>query len=302
MEKTYYSNGKLLITGEYTVLDGAQAFALPTIFGQYLHISKGSDKILKWQSYTVESNCWLNVDIDFNTIIYNDQLYSTEVNTLIGILHSAYKKNPAVLDNAEGYKIQTELTFPREWGLGSSSTLINNIAQWFGIDAYALLWESFGGSGYDIACAQNDFPILYTIENGKPTTKKVTFNPDFTDKIYFVYLNKKQNSRSAIEAYRNKQKEISAVIEAINQCTQKALNAENVTEFTSALEKHENIMASILEITPVKKQLFPDFKGTIKSLGAWGGDFVLAISETNPLPYFSEKGFKTILPYKEMIK
>ena len=32
--QTFYSNGKLLITGEYVVLDGAKALALPTKFGQ----------------------------------------------------------------------------------------------------------------------------------------------------------------------------------------------------------------------------------------------------------------------------
>ena len=34
--QTFYSNGKLLITGEYVVLDGAKALALPTKFGQSL--------------------------------------------------------------------------------------------------------------------------------------------------------------------------------------------------------------------------------------------------------------------------
>ena len=38
MEKTFYSNGKLLITGEYLVLDGAKALALPTKYGQYLTV------------------------------------------------------------------------------------------------------------------------------------------------------------------------------------------------------------------------------------------------------------------------
>ena len=36
MKKTFYSNGKLLITGEYVVLDGAKALALPTKYGQNL--------------------------------------------------------------------------------------------------------------------------------------------------------------------------------------------------------------------------------------------------------------------------
>jgi len=51
----------------------------------------------------------------------------------------------------------------------------------------------------------------------------------------------------------------------------------------------------------VKEALFPDFKGVIKSLGAWGGDFVLAISRENPTGYFRERGYETVLPFSEMI-
>jgi hypothetical protein len=51
----------------------------------------------------------------------------------------------------------------------------------------------------------------------------------------------------------------------------------------------------------VKEALFPDFKGIIKSLGAWGGDFVLVISKENPNEYFIAKGYETIIPYDQMI-
>jgi hypothetical protein len=51
----------------------------------------------------------------------------------------------------------------------------------------------------------------------------------------------------------------------------------------------------------VKEALFPDFKGVLKSLGAWGGDFILAISKENPKDYFASKGYETIIPYSEMI-
>ena len=36
----FYSHGKLLITGEYLVLDGAKALAVPTVFGQDLSVKK----------------------------------------------------------------------------------------------------------------------------------------------------------------------------------------------------------------------------------------------------------------------
>ena len=60
-------------------------------------------------------------------------------------------------------------------------------------------------------------------------------------------------------------------------------------------------MSNILEMKTVKESLFTDFNGVIKSLGAWGGDFVLAISKENPVDYFKKKGFKTIVSYKDMI-
>ena len=40
LEQNFYSNGKLLLTAEYLVLDGAKALALPTKFGQDLEVKK----------------------------------------------------------------------------------------------------------------------------------------------------------------------------------------------------------------------------------------------------------------------
>ena len=60
-------------------------------------------------------------------------------------------------------------------------------------------------------------------------------------------------------------------------------------------------MSIILETQTIKESLFPDFNGVIKSLGAWGGDFVMAIATENPSDYFILKGYQTIIPYDEMI-
>jgi hypothetical protein len=54
-------------------------------------------------------------------------------------------------------------------------------------------------------------------------------------------------------------------------------------------------------LSTVKETLFHDFEGVVKSLGAWGGDFVLAISKENPTDYFKAKGFEVVIPYSEMI-
>jgi mevalonate kinase len=303
MKKTFYSNGKLLITGEYLVLNGAKAFALPTKFGQSLNIEETTNQTINWKSYDQDGSVWFEDEILFSEI-KNGPTAETESrkNTLIRILHHSYKLNPEFLNTDTGYTISTELSFPRKWGLGTSSTLINNIAQWLNIDAFELLNKSFGGSGYDIACAQNNGPILYYLEQGKPKIERVTFNPDFTYHIYFVYLNKKQSSKAAIANYKAlRTHNLEKIIAKNDIITFDILEAKTIEAFTAAIQKHEAEMSVILETNTVKETLFPDFNGTLKSLGAWGGDFIMAISEEDPSDYFALKGYQILLPYKEMI-
>jgi mevalonate kinase len=303
MKKTFYSNGKLLITGEYLVLDGAKAFALPTKMGQNLIIEEGSNKEIIWKSYDFDESIWFEDTLLFSDISKKVNPENESVkNTLTTILHEAFKLNPDFILNSDGYTITTELGFPKSWGLGTSSTLINNIAQWLQIDAFTLLKNSFGGSGYDIACAQNDSPIVYKLEQGNPTVKKVSFNPDFTDNLYFVYLNKKQSSKSAIAAYNiNKKNNLAKTIASNDVITSEVLNATTIQSFAAAIQKHEVQMSIILETQTIKESLFPDFNGVIKSLGAWGGDFVMVIATENPSDYFISKGYQTIIRYDEMI-
>lgn len=303
MKKTFFSNGKLLLTGEYVVLDGAKALALPTRYGQYLDVANTTKKTIHWKSFDADGSIWLDEDILLATVFENKQdNKNPEINTLVKILHEAWLTNPEPLNDAEGFSVTTKLTFPRLWGLGTSSTLINNIAQWFEIDAFNLLAQSFGGSGYDIACAQNDAPILYHLDNGKPIVEPVAaFNPPFADKLYFVYLNRKQSSKQAIESYRRRKNSITPIRSKIDQLTLQILHAKSLAEFNHLLQEHENIMSEILGLPALKVLAFPDYPGIIKSLGAWGGDFILATANENPEAYFKAKGFETIIPYKEMV-
>lgn len=304
MKKAFYSNGKLLITGEYLVLDGAKALALPTKFGQNLIVETGNSQEISWTSFDSDGSVWLEENFSFLDIIQKNifQEATSQRNTLIEILHQGFLLNPDFLNQTNGYSISTQLTFPRNWGLGSSSTLINNIAQWLEIDAFLLLKNSFGGSGYDIACAQNNTPILYHLDNDKPIVEKVNFEPEFAKNLYFVYLDKKQSSKAAIASYyNNKQENLAKNITTIDLLTSQVLNSKTILAFSQALKKHEAEMSTILEMQTVQEFQFPDFNGVIKSLGAWGGDFVLVVSNDNPTDYFKERGFKTIISYEDMI-
>ena len=50
LKQKFYSNGKLLLTGEYMVLDGAIALAIPTKFGQSLTVEKLEEPKINWKS------------------------------------------------------------------------------------------------------------------------------------------------------------------------------------------------------------------------------------------------------------
>ena len=187
-KKTFYSNGKLLITAEYLVLDGARALALPTKKGQSLIVEPSTEEGLQWTSLDEYKNRWFDAKIDLKSI--KNEPFKANLNDtrtrLLQILSAAQELNPLFLvKNSQnlakkgGFLVKTALDFPRDWGLGSSSTLINNVANWAEVDAYELLKKTFGGSGYDLACAQHNKPICYHLKQQKPVVEEVDFSAFF---------------------------------------------------------------------------------------------------------------------------
>lgn len=290
--KAFFSKGKLLLTGEYVVLDGALSLALPTKLGQSLQVKLSSKCGVSWKSIGYDHKVW-----------FQEKLFTQSTNpiaqTLEKILTSAQKINPHFVFNS--VEVETFLDFPNHWGLGSSSTLINSIAQWAEINPYQLLFESFGGSGYDIACAQANSPLLYRLERNMPQSYPIYFRPSFCDKLFFVHLNKKQNSRDAIARYKQ-QKINQHVIAQITEITENLLRNPSFEDFGNLMQEHENIISQFLNLPKVKEEYFMDFEGIVKSLGAWGGDFVLVAGEQEYIQnYFSTKGFNTILSFNDLI-
>ena len=299
----FYSNGKLLLSAEYLILDGAIGLALPTLFGQEMRVSFTDQKnILHWTSLDEKGNAWFEAQYslpELTVLNYSEDLNVAE--SLQKILLQAKKTNTAFLNDANGIDVTTKLSFPRNWGLGTSSTLINNIAQWAKVDAFNLLFNSFGGSGYDIACAQHDQAITYQLKNRVPSIETVVFDPSFKDQLYFVHLNKKQISSESIKAYKDKKAKFKG-IEKINRISENIISVKSISEFNDLLKEHESILSSILGQQTVQQRLFSDFHGQTKSLGAWGGDFILASGDQSTVSYFNSKGYQTVIPYLSMIK
>ena len=132
----------------------------------------------------------------------------------------------------------------------------------------------------------------------------VEFQPAFADQLYFVYLDKKQDSRAGIERYRAQAEEKYKCVEKISALTRLCTAAATLQDFEYGLAEHEHLVSEVLDLPRAKALFFQDFWGEVKSLGAWGGDFVLITSERSieeTRTYFNEKGFRVFLSYPDMV-
>jgi len=312
MTQTYYSHGKLLLTGEYLVMDGLNALAVPTKFGQNLTVTASKSGEIKWEAYAIDGSLWAAFSIPLAALAIKDSNKPENPRAqIIQILGAAQTLNPEFLHESQGAVVKTQLEFPENWGLGSSSTLLHNMAQWAQVNPYALLEKSMGGSGYDIACGHAQGPITYKrdLAGFTPEIQTVSIPQSIRKQMLFVHLNKKQNSRAGIAHYQKQKTAQTALwLETLEKtkiaCTD-MLQAKDIGPFMSAMQCHEATLAKFLNLTPVGTLYFSDFKGQLKSLGAWGGDFVMAVSkdmsESKMKSYFAAKGFNTALSYHEMV-
>lgn len=301
------AKGKLLLSGEYFVLDGAWALALPVRYGQTLRVhpsESGQAPMLHWISRDEQGQPWFEAWYrlpDLSCLEASDAKIS---DTLRALLLACRRQNPTFLMDGHSLRVETQNDFPRAWGLGTSSTLIAALGQWAGVDPYAVLFDTLGGSGYDLACAYAEGPILYRLQDGHPEVRPVIFHPPFADQLYFVYLSQKQDSREGIRRFREKAQGQALWVEQVSDLTLQMLAAHTLPEFEQVLGRHETLISRALELPTVKTRLFPDCPGEIKSLGAWGGDFVLATawaSEAEFRQYFSGKGFPLVVSFGDML-
>ena len=301
----YYANGKLLLAGEYFVLDGATALSLPTQLGQSLAVSAGSQpQTLHWQSLDHIGQAWLEISFrlpDLQVINSTDQGMADRLQAM---LLAARAQNDSFLTTETSLLVQTRLEFDRSWGLGSSSTLLHLIGQWAQADPFQISDATLGGSGYDIATAGAKDAIWY---RRKPTRwfAETTWRPTFQDQLYFVYLNQKMNSREGIRHYRQQVQGHPEWIAEADQRIRAIVEAPDLAAFETAVQEHEAFTGQALQMQPIQERLFADYWGRVKSLGAWGGDFVLVTSAETPAKtraYFNDRGFEVFFPYKDLIK
>jgi len=301
--KKFHAHGKLLITGEYLVLKGALALAVPLNKGQTLSIYTSKESGLYWRAET-PNGLWFEVKFNDKLTILESTDYKKAENLQL-ILQKAVEQKPSVQEKLNYSSVNTLLEFDPSWGWGSSSTFLHLLSQWLEIEPYRLMDKTIGGSGYDIACAGANQSIFYSRTKGElPQITPAHFNPPFIQQMGIVYLNKKQNSSSQVKSFLESASPNENLVEEISTLSKEFATAKDSGTFMNLMQQHEKLIAKATGLTPVQELLFPQYDGAIKSLGAWGGDFALFLSDkdfaTNK-QWFQSKGYPVVMPFEEVI-
>lgn len=296
-ELAYSASGKLLLFGEYLVLRGANCFAIPLSFKQDLRIAPITDNKLIWEAFD-GGKIWLRIEFDseLNILSTNDENKAVPIQKLLQLIR--IKRRYLKLTRLH---VQFTINFSRQFGFGTSSTLISLMSQWTYLDPYYLLLQSFGGSGFDVAAATADGPFTYSIE--KRFISKHTIAPQIRANLLFVYIGQKQKSVTEVNSFKNKEV-TPKQLEQMNYIVQQATTCLSIEKWEMLMDESETLLSSILHQSKVKDKLFDDYPFSIKSLGAWGGDFIMAtcrdIDEAKS--YFENKGLYIYYTYDEIIK
>lgn len=324
---SFWSRGKLLITGEYAVLYGAGGLALPLKKGQKLVWKEGnkgsgkgkdSEKTLEWVT-RMNGKKWFSAVFrgsDYFPVTASDW---AKADFLRYIIFSASELS----DGRPLFgRVESLVDFDMEWGLGSSSSLISNIAFMFDVNPFALHFTVSKGSGYDVACARSDLPVIYRLsyqsENYPrgnstsahegifpvPVYRTVDFNPPFRDKLFFAYTGRKQDSAVSVNKFLSGTGLDANDIADITGISEEIINAGDIGEFNRLLKEHDRILSGVLDEMPVYESMFSGFPGYVKSLGAWGGDFIMVSWDGDVkelLDLLKQKGIDVVFPYDKLI-
>jgi mevalonate kinase len=301
----YRSNGKLLLTAEYFIMNGATALVLPLRLGQELHVDEVSGDhggLVIWTAKYREQP-WFTATIKVPELLIlktSDPVISRRLVTILEVVKSL---KPALFDQENSLIFNTSIDFDPQWGMGSSSTLLTNLAAWADIAPLNLFNKVSDGSAYDMAAASRKQAFLYHRSGDSFSASPVELSPAITPHLYFVYAGKKQDSATAVEEYRRMPVPDKGILHRISEISGNLAATDDLDILQKLIEEHERILSNHLGIEPVKTKYFSDYPGAVKSLGAWGGDFLLFVIPDRSYDihsYLNTKGLKVIYSYYEL--
>lgn len=300
----FYSKGKLLISGEYLVLQGAKALSVPLKFGQAMKVEETPQAgIIRWETSVLDKP-WFSAEFHGRELEVADASNNRKAMFIRQLLKAGIKLNPGFFSFKNGCVIENRINFDLDWGLGSSSSLVSNLAQWFDVDLFSFYRESFDGSGFDVFSARADTPVIYQLVGDVPVVEKTKLHPSVTEHLYFVYLGQKQDSQESVRLFKKSAVPDPDLIRVVSDLTLAMIGAEDPEFFMGLMRQHESLVSGILGRPTARQLMFPGFNGEIKSLGAWGGDFIMACTFMSPgevRSYFKDKQLDVIFSWNDIV-
>jgi len=304
MMETIYAHGKLLISAEYMVLHGSRALGVPLQLGQVLRRTRSADPAkFSWKAFD-RDRLWFDATIDplhMKIISTNDPVKAAY---LCQLFKACIELMPSFQEDLFKWDVETHLEFSPEWGFGSSSSLTALLSEWAEVNPLELHFMISEGSGYDVACAISDGPIHYWLRDGEPHYQHISFKPPFADHLYFAWLGSKQQTARHLSSVADRLRPGYETIHRFSRLTEEMTHAAELSHFQSLMEEHEEILSGLLGMEKIAGSKFPDLQGSVKSLGAWGGDFVMiasALPENELYDYLYRRKIEVIFRYHDLV-
>lgn len=301
---TFHAHGKLLVSAEYMVLFGSRALAIPLQLGQSLRrIRSEHPRVFSWRAIYSEKT-WFNATMDPGSLRILSSSDSDKAEWLRSLIRASIELMPSFQEDLFRWDVETHLDFSPQWGLGSSSTVTALVAEWAEVNPLDLHFMVSEGSGYDVACAIADGPIQYQIRDNAPHYQHVPFLPSFSPQIFFAWLGSKQPTSAHLREMKGRFQPGYEEIHRFSRITDAMIDAEDLSTFRGLMEEHEDALASLLEMEKISESRLHGIPGTVKSLGAWGGDFVMIASDADEkdlFNYLHERDIRIIYRYNDIV-
>jgi mevalonate kinase len=299
-----YAHGKLLISAEYMVMHGSSALAVPLQMGQSLKRTRSDNRNRFLWNALYENRRWFHTTIDPLHLKIVDSSDPDRAIRLRNMLEACIELMPSFQKELFRWDVETSLEFSPQWGFGSSSTLTALLAEWAEVNPLDLHFMTARGSGYDVACAIADGPILYKIRDGSPHYRHIPFRPPFSEHIYFAWLGMKQDTEAHLKQIEEKFKPGYEEIHHFSRLTEQLVAATDVQTFGDLMKEHEEALSGILGMERISDNRLSSLPGRVKSLGAWGGDFVMILShvrEADLFAYLHDRDIRVIFRYDDLV-
>ena len=119
-----------------------------------------------------------------------------------------------------------------------------------------------------------------------------------------MYSGQKKKTATEVSSFLNKKNVPDHQIAEMTHLSEEFATCCLQSDFNLLIRIHEKLIGQIIGQVPVKEKFFADFDGEIKSLGAWGGDFMLVstrLTFQKTKKYFENKGLTTLFKWDELI-